>query len=620
MRPSMTSDPDLPVVLTNWQKPSMKRIAVAAFAVFCLTIGVRLLTWQDTRLETEKVQTGIAAEYRQIAQLVRQGGPRAFFDPTDPLSDQRMLGHPPGYPILRTIVGKLFGESNAAIQMVQVTCDAFAAVLIFLIAMEFFSFTCALIAGLLVALSPQFAWNSVLLLPDTVSVLPLLFAVYFLARALKNPRLITLMGVGFLIGLSCWLRANALLMAPFLAILSFPLFMKTSRLRNAAVLIAGALLVISPLTIRNWLVFNHFIPVSLGAGQTMLEGISDYDPAGRFGIPNTDLGIMKMEVEEYGRPDYYSSLFAPDGIARERRRLARAFGIIGDNPLWFLGVMVRRAGSMLRLERVRVISAVPSITNPVASLNDNQPALMIIPANLPAQSLYKSPGAELTVSSDAHWLKIVSAHAKYDAQFKTAAIPVKRDNDFLIEVPILVEEGRMTIIVEAVRTGNVIAFAVVDKAEVKDGEAQPTEIVQIPFVSGSEEHVCLAFNNEAPAAGRSVINVGAVELFELGPASLLWMRYPRLLIKFSQRLFITAVMLPLALTGMVILVRYQAWRALILLSAIPAYYLCVQSILHTEYRYVLALHYFLFVLVAFASHEIVQVVLRRLGSSEKQKL
>jgi hypothetical protein len=98
--------------------------------------------------------------------------------------------------------------------------------------------------------------------------------------------------------------------------------------------------------------------------------------------------------------------------------------------------------------------------------------------------------------------------------------------------------------------------------------------------------------------------VGQIELFELGPASFLWTRYPRFLISSMQRLFITAVMLPLALLGAVILVRRKAWQSLILLLSVPAYYFCFQSMLHTEYRYVLAIHYFLFVLVAVAFYEI----------------
>jgi hypothetical protein len=49
-----------------------------------------------------------------------------------------------------------------------------------------------------------------------------------------------------------------------------------------------------------------------------------------------------------------------------------------------------------------------------------------------------------------------------------------------------------------------------------------------------------------------------------------------------------ALLLGLALRG----------RALVLLLVVPAYYLCAQSALSTEYRYILAIHYFLFALAA----------------------
>jgi len=58
----------------------------------------------------------------------------------------------------------------------------------------------ALIAGMLAGFSPQFAWNSVLLLPDSVAVLPILLAIYCLARAAKNPRLGKFIIAGALVG------------------------------------------------------------------------------------------------------------------------------------------------------------------------------------------------------------------------------------------------------------------------------------------------------------------------------------------------------------------------------------------------------------------------------------
>src|SRR5207237_1247187 len=147
----------------------------------------------------------------------------------------------------------------------------------------------AAIAGLLVALAPQFTYNSVLLLPDSLTVFPILVAVYLLNWAIKRPRLITLSMAGALIGLSCWLRANSMLLAPFICLVIPFLFERGRRLHYSIVIVGGALLVITPLTIRNYIVYDHFIPISLGGSQTLLEGIGDYDESGSLGIPNTDM-------------------------------------------------------------------------------------------------------------------------------------------------------------------------------------------------------------------------------------------------------------------------------------------------------------------------------------------
>jgi len=213
-------------------------------------------------------------------------------------------------------------------------------------------------------------------------------------------------------------------------------------MRIGAALVAGALLAVAPLTIRNAVVFGRFIPASLGAGQTLVEGIADYDPERRFGLPDTDVGLTQLEAQEAGRPEYAASLFTPDGIERDRQRTRRALAVISQNPVWFAGVMLRRAGSMLRLERTPLSSTAP------------------------------------------------------------------------------VSEGLT--------------------------------------------------------------------------------RVPRIIVRAVQKLFITAVFVPLYLAGLVLLLRQRRWRELAALLAVPLYFLCVQSALHTEYRYVLAVHYLLFVVAAFA--------------------
>jgi hypothetical protein len=48
---------------------------------------------------------------------------------------------------------------------------------------------------------------------------------------------------------------------------------------------------------------------------------------------------------------------------------------------------------------------------------------------------------------------------------------------------------------------------------------------------------------------------------------------------------------------LLILIFQKQSRALVVLSIVPVYFFTVQSIVHTEYRYVLAVDYFLFALV-----------------------
>ena len=71
--------------------------------------------------------------------------------------------------------------------------------------------------------------------------------------------------------------------------------------------------------------------------------------------------------------------------------------------------------------------------------------------------------------------------------------------------------------------------------------------------------------------------------------------------------------LPLVLAGIILLARARKFRALAALLAVPLYYLCVQSALHTEYRYVLAVHYFLFVLAAAALYSFACAARRKLA-------
>jgi len=433
---------------------TQKRVVILLL-VFFIALGVRLLNWQAVGNEPLVVQSGVAENYKQLAHLIRANGFSSLYDSASPTNNPELLGHPPGYPILLAVVYNVTGPSDRAVQLLQIFFDALSAVLILLIAFEMFSAPIAVAGALFAALAPQFTWNCLTLLPDSLAAFPILLAVWLIVRASKRDTtnrqtLISCFFAGALISVSCCLRANALLLPLFL-LLAFPLLRKPNeRLRPALLFVAGALLFIAPLTIRNAIVFRKFIPVSLGAGQTLLEGLADYDRDGSLGVQQTDVDLVRAEALAYNRPDYAPSLFKPDGIERDRERVRRGVRIIASHPVWFAGVMVQRASSMLRLERT----------------------------------------------------------------------PLRLDTN---------------------------------------GGSTGWRVVQRPL-------------------------------------------------RWLQKLFVTAIFLPLLLLGIGILVWQRRFANLALMLLVPGYYFCTQSALHTEYRYVLVIHYFLFLLAAVGLHWLAQKI------------
>ncbi len=323
--------------------------------MFLIAAGVRILVWQNNKAGMNGVQYVVTGMYKDDARTLLSGEISSFLAGPNPPFDATILEHPPGYPLFIACVYGIFGE-NVSLWVIQILISSLASILAFFIALSLFDFRTAVIAGILIALSPQFAYYSGIILPDELSVLPILAAVYFLVRAVQDRQLTSAIFCGVSIGLSCWLRSNALILPVFFAGISLILLPKQFRTRFALILLASFVLTISPITIRNFLVFHSFIPLSLGAGTTFIEGLSDCDDDGRLGLPSTDEGVMEMDARNADRPDYYGNLYSPDGVERERERIKIGLAAVRDNPLWFLTSVAKRGTMVFRMERVPVIA------------------------------------------------------------------------------------------------------------------------------------------------------------------------------------------------------------------------------------------------------------------------
>src|SRR5262245_6350626 len=336
------------------------RLILCSAAIFLAALGIRMLYWHDSfgNASAYSPLDGQVVYFHldEARRILGSGGvlfPNGGWD----RGDARMIAHPPAYAILMAALYRLNAGSGSKarveplaqpLRWIQILLDSTAAIIVFWIAAELLSWAPALIAGLLVSISPHLAYYSLLLSPDSLAVVPILAAVYLLIKNLRNPRLVTGAAVGLMIGLSCWLRSNALLLAPWLTFVTFLFLDRHRRLRHALVILAAYVLAVAPLTVRNWVVYQRVIPLSIGSGITLIEGIADYDCNNCFALPRTDLEVEEMDAEWHARPDYAGNLWMPDGIERDRARFARGLAIARSNPIWFLGLMARRMGFMLR--------------------------------------------------------------------------------------------------------------------------------------------------------------------------------------------------------------------------------------------------------------------------------
>jgi len=630
---------------------------VICTAIFISALGVRLLYWQDKHVEIvggKFALSGVFNRYEKEARRMLDKGGILFPRERPASGDARMLVHPPGYSILLAAIYRLNGDPYMWLWLVQIVGDGAAALFVFLIALELINWSVALIAAMLVAISPHLAYYSLILSPDSLAVLPLLIAIYFFIRACKRPQLIAIIAAGAFIGLSCWLRANALLFAPFLAVVTLVVFSRGNRLRYSAVLLGAAMIIVSPITIRNLVVFNRFIPVSIAAGENLVVGIGDYDNERRFGMPHSDRETRMKDAEWNGRPDYAASLWTPDGIERDRVRFARGLAVIRQNPGWFLGVMLRRAGFMLRYNDssahqwplntavVPVLSAEPRfghslpagetepplspspavlvlngtvIPKSVALTDDNQPAWSSSPEEVFANGTVLSQGTAVSLALETRILQVEGDDSEYGDQFESPLIPVHRDADYVLAIPVRVVTGNIALKITGPNRRIACALASISGAEAEAigtgsegvggdaATAQRITMIQMPFASGKNTQVRLVFSNNGTAASRPAVLAGRPQIFEIGPTPHTWTRYPRTVLRSLQRnLFTTARMLPCVILGIALLTLARRRSVLVIVLAVPLYYLCAQAALSTEYRYILGIHYFLFVTAAVTLH------------------
>ena len=582
------------------------RLLIVCAVVFLASLAVRLLYFQDMRGEVlyeESLATTMIYKYEEEKERMFDDGGLLFPDKTVDPSDARMLFHPPGHTLL---LAAIYGHDTpdryyTALRLLQVFCGALASVLIVLIAARLLPLAVAAIAGLLATLSPHFAYQALWLSPDSLCMLPLLAAIYLLTLGYKRPHLLTVVAAGALLGLSVWLRTNALLLAPVLALVVALVFERGKRLRYAAAILLATAAVISPITIRNWVVYHRFVPVTLGNGLLLVEGIAEYDREGRFGLSPYDGQICIIEAQLFGRRDYRNNPWAPDGIERDRARFNRGLEIIRSNPAWSLGMMRERMAFMVRYNDFRP-TALPERTSRAPSIywtppfghsaevaQGIGPVFTASPQELSSDTA-ASPKISASLADGGQELRLSGQRLIQEDMFVSSPVSLKPHTDYILRVSAELEQGNAVVKVKSLDLRLALGEKALDP---------PASITEIPFASGHQTEARVAVNSNSQVATDASVKVGRMELIELGPTPYQWTRPFRAVIRaLQQNIFKTDYLRLLIVAGIIILALAREHRALLILIAVPLYYLFSHAPFGIDYRYILPMHYFLFVFAA----------------------
>jgi 4-amino-4-deoxy-L-arabinose transferase-like glycosyltransferase len=328
--------------------------ALALLFIVALAFAVRSLTANFLRAHFDDpswFQFGSYSVFDRQAQNVLDHKEPIFWINDSSRTDQMI--YPPGYPLWMASIYAVSGDrSPVAVQRVQLLLDSFAVLLLVGIGANTFRWSVGIAAGILGALSPLMVLSGATPNADAPASWIVLGGVWLFLLAAKRKTIAPAIAAGALLGLACWLRVNPLLMFVPWAVALF-VFVKASwrrKLALSAAVSVSTLLVISPVVIRNVVVFYPEIaPTGLSVGLNLWEGIGETNRGAEFDAPSSDAEVIAQDRKEMGvAPEAPLGINYPDGIRRDRERGRKALAVIKAHPVWYTGTMARRVWGHLK--------------------------------------------------------------------------------------------------------------------------------------------------------------------------------------------------------------------------------------------------------------------------------
>ena len=337
----------------------MSSVARRRALFFCLVVlvaaGIRLLTYNFLRAHLDDpnwFQSGSYRVFEKRANDILDGSGRLYWIDDPSRTDQ--VQYPPAYPWIVAAIYRISGNRSAySVQTVQAVLDSILAlVLVTGLAVTAYGWPTGMAASVFVALSPMLAFVGVAPSADAPTTWFVVAGLWLLVIAAKRGSIVWALASGIVLGAACWLRVNPLYLCFFWALPLF-FFARGNRRRRALMggaVVLGTFLMISPIVIRNYVVFPDFTPTGGTIGANLWEGLGEAELGRANGFAVGDDILIEHERVKMGVPAGapFEAMW-PDGIKRERERTREALAFIKQHPVWYAGVVLRRMWGMLKV-------------------------------------------------------------------------------------------------------------------------------------------------------------------------------------------------------------------------------------------------------------------------------
>jgi tetratricopeptide (TPR) repeat protein len=255
----------------------------------------------------------------------------------------------PLYVYLLALTYKIFGHSLFLPRLFQIIMGSLSCVLIFFIAKRLFNRTVGIISGVIAALYAMLVFYDAQLLITSLIVFLDLALIALLLRAGEKPKPLNWFVCGVILGLSAIARPNILVFAPFILLWMLPQFKK--RLQAKAIvgrwliLCCGALLVIAPVTLRNYLVSKDFVLIAWNGGYNFYLGNNPDASGWSATAPQIDqtwwggyrdaIRLAEEETETELKPSQISDFWYKKGAGFILSQPAGWLELMGRKTLYF---------------------------------------------------------------------------------------------------------------------------------------------------------------------------------------------------------------------------------------------------------------------------------------------